>query len=64
MVLASSASAPLRSTSALSGLPDCAIVLRMPRASICDEASTNTTSAMPSAVAIVVVLRTIRLRML
>ena len=64
ILLESSASEPLRSTSALSGLPELTIVRRMPLASIRLDASTKTTSAMPPAVASVVVLRTKRLRTL
>ena len=51
MTLPSSASLPMRSTMALSGLPEDAERLLMPAESISDDARTKTTSAMPSAVA-------------
>ena len=63
-VLPSSASLPLRSTMAVSAWPATPSVLRMPAESISAEARTKTTSAMPSAVATVVALRTARLRRL
>ena len=63
-VLPSSASLPTRRTIAVSGLPDALIVLLMPAESINAEARTKTTRAMPNAVAMVVALRTARLRML
>ena len=49
---------------ALSALPDDPSVLRIPAESISDDARTKTTSAMPKAVAMVVALRTARLRTL
>jgi hypothetical protein len=64
ITLASSASLPFRRTIAVSARPDADIVFLMPADNIKDEASTNTTSAMPAAVAMVVALRTARLRTL
>ena len=64
MLLASSASDPLRSTKPLSRLPELPIVREIPSESISAAASTNTTSAMPMAVASVVTHRTVRLRVL
>ncbi len=64
ITLPSSASLPMRSTIALSALPDEPSVLWMPAESISDDARTKTTSAMPSAVARVVAFRTARLRTL
>ncbi len=64
MPLDSSASEPLRITMATSGWPVMPSVRSMPSPSIRTEENTNTTSATPAAVAIVVVLRTARLRTL
>jgi hypothetical protein len=64
MPLDSSASEPLRRISTLSGRPLDSIARCAPSPSICAAANTNTTSAMPTAVAIVVTLRTRRLRTL
>ena len=64
IVLPSSASLPIRRTIAVSGRPPAPSVLRMPAASISADARTKTTSAMPTAVAMVVALRTTKLRML
>jgi hypothetical protein len=64
MLLDSSLSLPLRKTMALLGLPLSDMVWRMPLDSICEDATTNTTKAMPSPVAIEVVLRAVKLRML
>ena len=54
----------MRSTTALSALPEEPSVFRIPAESIKDDARTKTTSAMPTAVAIVVAFRTARLRRL
>src|SRR5512142_2403135 len=64
MLLATSASEPLRMTIAASSLPELARVLRMPAASISAAASTNTTRAMPNTASRLLVLRTVRLRRL
>ncbi len=64
MLLSSSAAEPLRSTMALSSLPDRPMVCAMPCDSIGEEDSTKTTSATPRMVAIVVAFRTNMLRML
>jgi hypothetical protein len=64
MTLPSSASLPMRRTIALSALPDVPRVFLIPAESMSDDARTKTTSPIPTAVAVVVALRTARLRML
>src|SRR5687767_3340450 len=64
MVLPSSESLPLRRTIATSLLPAAPIAFFTPSESIIDALSTKTTSAIPPALAIVVLRRSLRLRML
>ncbi len=59
-----SESLPIRITMATSGLAVAPIVFLMPAPSMSEAATTNTTSAIPPAVAAVVALRTARLRTL
>lgn len=63
-MLASSASLPRRTTTATFGSPAAESVFLIPAESMRAEASTKTTSAMPSAVAMVVAFLTARLRTL